>query len=568
MSMAHNSSLLTLPVEILYHIIDYLDISTIFLSFSNVCTYCRVISNTYNRYQLDFRSISKTDFSHICLFILPENIVSLTLSDDNKTPGEIRLFFSLFNINQFTRLLSLTLLEINEDDLSKILHSNITSTITSLVIDWREAHCPSSKTLTLLSSILSRLHLRKLELKTGSYAIEEMSWPVQSTLEHIILMYVTQKQYCTILRETPNLKTLTLNHCSMHKIDEYIATLSVSILYEQLRSLILIDSRMTMNELISLLSLTPSLIYLKIICLPDSFDTIANGSRWEQFISANLPLLHKFEFFFTNMYNVYYISRDVQLLISRFQTPFWLEEKHWFVICDYIDYLNQIMLYTAPLCSTDFTYECQANKISYSTLITIETDAAITENVHTINLTLTKLMAGVATMKNIMPNQYLFRNLTKLTIDVDQEWTIECVEFLSKIIDLSRLDKITFNPDLNHQSIHNTLNNIHILMGLAYNLNTLAIHPYSSYDDIINMEDICSIIPYHVKYLEVTINDINSMKVILDHHEHLWSLTLLASSDRSMPWSDFIEELIYRKKDFVYWESYYSLHIWFGQTRN
>ncbi|CAF3711202.1 unnamed protein product [Rotaria sordida] len=560
-------SLLTLPVEILYHIIDYLDISTIFLSFSNVCTYLRIISKTYNHYQFDFRSISKTKFHYIYQLIQPENILSLTLSDENKTPGEIRLFFSSFNIDQFTRLLSLTLLEIDEDDLNKILHENITSTITSLVINWRESHCPSQTTLTSLSSILNRLKLRKLELKTGSYAIEEMLWPVQYTLEHLILMYVTQKQYCTILRETPNLKTLTLNHCSMHKIDEYIITLSDPILYEQLTSLILTDSRMMMNELTSVLSLTPSLNYLKIISLPDSFNTISDGSQWEQFISTNLPLLHKFEFFFTNMYNVYYESRDVQLLVSRFQTRFWLEEKHWYVVCDYIDYLNQTMLYTIPLCSTDFTYECQANKISYSSLLTMETDTKITENVRAINLTLTKLMAGVATMKNELSNQYLFRNLTRLTIDVDQEWSKECVEFLSKIINLSRLDKITFNPDLNPNSIHNTLNNIHILMKLAYNLSTLAIHPYSSYNDIINMEIICSMIPHHIKYLELTIRDINSMKIILDHHEQLWSLTLLASSDRSTPWSDFIDELIYRKKYFVYWQSYYSLHIWFGQTR-
>jgi hypothetical protein len=154
-----------------------------------------------------------------------------------------------------------------------------------------------------------------------------------------------------------------------------------------------------MIGLTSILILTPSLTYLKIIGLPDSFDTIADGFRWEQFIRANLPFLSKFEFFLTNMYNVYYRPKDIKLLISRFQTPFWLEEKHWFVICDYINYLNQVMLYTTPLCSTDFTYECEANKISYSTLTTMNNDPIITDNVRTINLTLTKLIAGANTTK-------------------------------------------------------------------------------------------------------------------------------------------------------------------------
>ncbi len=399
MSNTFTASLLTLPVEILYHIIDYLDTPIIILSLSNVCTYFRAISNTYNRYRLDFNSISKPDFHRICRLIEPENILSLTLSDDNKTPGQIRLFLSLFNIDQFTRLFSLTLLGVNNDDLSRILYLNITSTLTSLAINWREANCPTSITMDLLSPILSRLNLQKLELKTESYAIEEMLWPVQYTLKHLTLMYITQKQYCTILRQTPNLRTLVLNHCSMHKIDEDMVTLSDSVLYEQLTSLILIDSRMSMIGLTSILILIPSLTYLKIICSPDSFDTIADGFRWEQFIRANLLFLCKFEFFFTNIYNVYYSPKDIQLLISRFQTPFWLEEKHWFVTCDYINYLNQVMLYTTPLCSTDFTYECEANKISYSTLTTMNNDPIITDNVRIINLTLTKLLAGVNTTK-------------------------------------------------------------------------------------------------------------------------------------------------------------------------
>lgn len=123
------------------------------------------------------------------------------------------------------------------------------------------------------------------------------------------------------------------------------------------------------------------------------------------------------------------------------------------------------------------------------------------------------------------------------------------------------------NPDLNLKCFRNTVNNIQILMGFVYNLKTFAIHPYSSYHNIKIIKNLCAMIPYHIKYLEITIKDLDTMKMILDRHQYLWSLTLLASSDQSLPWSEFIEELNNRNKDFVYWESYYSLRIWFGKIQ-
>jgi hypothetical protein len=48
------SSLLTLPVELVYRILDNLDNKTIFLSFINVCTRLNTIINTYHRYQVNY----------------------------------------------------------------------------------------------------------------------------------------------------------------------------------------------------------------------------------------------------------------------------------------------------------------------------------------------------------------------------------------------------------------------------------------------------------------------------------------------------------------------------------
>lgn len=163
----------------------------------------------------------------------------------------------------------------------------------------------------------------------------------------------------------------------------------------------------------------------------------------------------------------------------------------------------------------------------------------------------------------------MFRNIVKLTIDVDQDWSLDCIHYLSTIIDLTRVEKLIFNPDFHPELLRSTIDHIHTLLSLTKNLHTLAIHPFSSSNNPIHAEDICAIIPSHLKYLEMTIRDLESMKIILDHHhQHLWSLTLVAFSDRSLPWSEFLEELIHRKKDFVYWESYYSLRIWFNQTNN
>jgi hypothetical protein len=397
MSVRSDSScLLRLPVEILHHILDYIDVLTITLSLADVCEYLRAIVRTYNRYELDFSSICKSNFDQVVRLIEPETVLSLILSDENRTPGQIRLFFSSFEMSQFTRLVSLSLLGIAEHDLTSMLSSDLPRTLKTLIITWRETHRPSQPTLELLSSVLIRLNLEQLQLNTDSYAIDEMLWPVQQTLQHLTLMYITHERFCLLLEQMPHLQTLVLNHCSMHQIKENVDNTPMSTC---LKSLSLLESRMSMEDIRSILCLIPSLTDLKLICSLDSFETIADGLLWEAFLRTNLPRLSRFEFFFTNIFNVYYGARDIDLLISRFQSSFWLEEKHWLVTCDYISYLNQVMLYTVPICTTDFTYECPANRISYSNAILPDDPSSITNGVRTLNLTLTKLKFAAETVQ-------------------------------------------------------------------------------------------------------------------------------------------------------------------------
>jgi hypothetical protein len=56
------ASLLTLPIELVYRILDELDQLTILLSLRNVCMRLNTITDTYYRYQVNFRSVLKSVF--------------------------------------------------------------------------------------------------------------------------------------------------------------------------------------------------------------------------------------------------------------------------------------------------------------------------------------------------------------------------------------------------------------------------------------------------------------------------------------------------------------------------
>ena len=70
-------SLITLPVETVYRILDHLNDFTMFCSMPNVCSRMNAILNSYHRYQVHFFFISTSDFPHLQIIIQPHNISSL-----------------------------------------------------------------------------------------------------------------------------------------------------------------------------------------------------------------------------------------------------------------------------------------------------------------------------------------------------------------------------------------------------------------------------------------------------------------------------------------------------------
>ena len=388
MSNASVPSLSLFPVEILHRIFDGLDASTIVLSLRCTCRRLKAVVDTYDRYAVDFRSCSKSDFQRLCRLVDPRKVVSLVLSPTDETLDQMELFISSFRARQFSRIRSLTLNGIGEIHLKNILKRFCIPSLVSFSITFGkyDERCLSTK--ALLVSIISQANLRHLDLELRLYRMREIKWPAQCMIRYLKLGPCENfDQIFTILGCSPYLQTLIVNF-SNYLSDAIVLSNSPAKSFQQLTSLTLEHLNMSTKNLELFLSLMTSLTHLKLI----GSGQYSNGNRWEQFIQANLPFLNKFEFFIEERKTLDFTLSDVESIIASFQTPFWLEHKKWFFTCEYnIDNPRLIKLYSIPICTPSLTYEPESKKIVLSSFNQINNnDMSIMDNVNTLHLTFSK----------------------------------------------------------------------------------------------------------------------------------------------------------------------------------
>ncbi|CAF3962614.1 unnamed protein product [Rotaria sp. Silwood1] len=145
----------------------------------------------------------------------------------------------------------------------------------------------------------------------------------------------------------------------------------------------------------SFLSLLPNLTHLRLMSETAIWElSLFDGSLWENFIEMKLPLLNKFEFWFTRPVYDHAEPNTVESLIAPFQTPFWLEIKRWLVKCDYVDddYGRKFHLYSIPIFLDSFDYSSQQGTILHSKLNIMDNNAPIIVNAHRLDLNLSQIM--------------------------------------------------------------------------------------------------------------------------------------------------------------------------------
>ncbi len=194
------------PVELLHIIFDHLWGHEIFYSFVNISDYVDRILLSYDHYSLNFQSILKKHFDIVCHHVQPHQVISLTLSDSDDTPGQSQLFLSFFSINKFTRLRALKLVEIDDKSRSLFFDLHELESLISLELEL--------KFYLTCYEIVPQIKRLILNDPTGSYFSMKTSiftTSLLSHLYHLTLPYCSCAQLRQILYLIPTLRLLKIS---------------------------------------------------------------------------------------------------------------------------------------------------------------------------------------------------------------------------------------------------------------------------------------------------------------------------------------------------------------------
>jgi len=87
-------------------------------------------------------------------------------------------------------------------------------------------------------------------------------------------------------------------------------------------------------------------------------ESILDGQRWEILVTD----IDKFKFVFSvTMLDL--LLWDIDACITKFQTPFWIEQKQWFVSLEKYD--DTVILYTLPYIDNNYVMKNESSSFEY-----------------------------------------------------------------------------------------------------------------------------------------------------------------------------------------------------------
>ncbi|CAF3513649.1 unnamed protein product [Adineta steineri] len=326
----------SLPNEIFLECLQYFDGLQIFHSFDQLNSRFNRLIRIIPLY-INFDEIKQCLFDKFCQTILlnPEikqTIIYLKLSN-YRIYRQIEKFFSLFPLNEFLHLRSLSLFGIDNNKVQQI-QSNLSS-----ILDLHYFHCtPYSDSKFLITSALTKSKIQILNLR--KFTLNSTDIYETMSLTSLTVDECTLNDICHLFKYTPMLKYLEITKFSKSEIKNNeldITNTNVG----QLKKLIIHYSEVKFEQIELLLK---CLANLNIFSIRSNEITIIDADRWQYLIENSLPHLHIFKFNFS------YFTRDSSdeklNKIRKFQTDFWQKRHQWYTIIE-IDHPSA-SVYTIP----------------------------------------------------------------------------------------------------------------------------------------------------------------------------------------------------------------------------
>jgi hypothetical protein len=411
-----------IPNEIVMECFSYLNVHEIFHAFDQLnYRFYKLIRNIKLHLNLDY--VRKSVFNQFCekLLLNPEiktQISSLCLSNKGKY-DQINEFQSLFSINDFSRLRSLTLIQLKDISEEKL------KSIISLIPDLHSLHlieCDMDVENELLDS-LSASKLRTLSINSLEYCLSSMEAILSITnvtIVHCAFLYLSR-----FLESIPMIKYLNIEECSSIGISQGTEKYYPVYPAVHLKQLIIGNFKYKFIEFETFVKETPNLKSLTISTYynSDSFD----ARRWEYLITSSLPYLEIFKFNFDFFCDRENLDEDIQNIFERFQTDFWHKQHQWYT--EYSSFEDSLSIYTVPYISNTYVLKlgtdihcCKFNSGRFDNVRKLNLDQQLVEE----------------------KCQYHFSNVDSLTLfssdkDKDHFIKIKHIQILKRIVNLYNL---------------------------------------------------------------------------------------------------------------------------------
>ncbi|CAF1304528.1 unnamed protein product [Rotaria sordida] len=401
-----------LPNEIFIEIFEFLSIFDIFYSFNQLNNYFNQLIRTIPLH-VNFKNIQKSIFDRFCKFLLSNSdvknqIYSLVLSNKD-TSDQIKTFLSLFSLNEFLHLHSLTLIQVEENILQKL------KLIIPLIPQLHSFHLFDSNDIYLTDPLTSNLEILSIPTlssinKFSSITNLTISACSLDQLFHYLFKYVPMLTYLNI-QYLSSYYSYTTNYSNI----DFMKAI-------HLKELIISNFEYKFEDFKLLAKYIPKLTSLKFYGTYD-LDMI-DANQWEYLIISLLPYLDTFKFIFNYIYKPN--DNHIEDKLNKFQTDFWIKQHQWYTEYSLSNY--SALIYTIPYMLNSYTLELDSNRYSNQLIKTFNNVKNLTIYHTTIRESGGHYFSNVTSL-TILPPKYAYR----------PQLGIQAIKSLKNIVNLSNL---------------------------------------------------------------------------------------------------------------------------------